>query len=63
MAVWHKVRDGTITRGTFQKYMGPVRERVGDLLREAQMCRNAHTKATAREILKLEGIGAQFATS
>lgn len=51
---WHKARDGTITRAAFQKYMRPVQERVGELLRQARQCRNARTKATAREILKLE---------
>ena len=51
---WHKVRDGTITRATFRKYMGPVQDRVGELLEQAQRCRSPRTKATAREILKLE---------
>ena len=51
---WHKVRDGTLSRATFRQYMRPVRIRIGELLREAQRCRNARTKATAREILKLE---------
>jgi transposase len=51
---WHKVRDGTITYETFRKYMSPVRERIGDVLLQAQFCRNARTKATAEEILKLE---------
>ncbi len=51
---WHKVRDGTITHATFRRYMRPVQDRVGELLREARLCRNARTKATAGEILKLE---------
>ena len=51
---WHKVRDGTITHATFRKYMTPVRIRVGELLRETKRCRNARTKATAGEILRLE---------
>ena len=51
---WHKVRDGTITHATFRKYMWPVRDRVGELLRQAQRCRNSHTKGTAGEILKLD---------
>ena len=51
---WHKVRDGTITHATFRKYMRPVQDRVGELLRQAQRCRNSRTKATAGGILKLE---------
>jgi len=51
---WHKARDGTISRATFRTYMRPVRARVAELLRQAQRCRNARTKATAREILKIE---------
>lgn len=34
--------------------MRPVQKRVGELLRQARRCRNARTKATAAEILKLE---------
>jgi transposase len=51
---WHKVRDGTLSRTTFRTYMRPVRERVGELLRQARRCRNARTQATAGAILKLE---------
>jgi transposase len=51
---WHKVRDGTMSRAEFQKRMRPVRKKVGQLLRQALRCRNARTRAVAREILKLE---------
>jgi transposase len=51
---WHKVRDGTMSRATFRRHMLPLEDRVGSLLREAQHCRNARTRATATEILKLE---------
>ncbi len=51
---WHKVRDGTITHAAFRKYMSPLQVRVAELLHQAQRCRNARTKATAGEILKLE---------
>lgn len=51
---WHRVRDGTLTRQTFQKRMRRVERRVGDLLRAAQMYSEGKTAGVAGEILKLE---------
>lgn len=32
---WHRVRDGTLARSTFQRHMGPLKKRVADLLDDA----------------------------
>lgn len=52
--LWHRVRDGTLSRSAFEQRMKAVETRVGRLLRAAQQCRNARTSRTATEILKLE---------
>jgi len=51
---WYRVRDGTLTRSTFRVYMGPVKSRVRELLRQGQACAHAKTASTCREILKIE---------
>jgi transposase len=51
---WHKVRDGTLKRSTFKRYMAPLKRRVEALLTEATTCRQRWTAATAREVLKLK---------
>jgi transposase len=51
---WHRVRDGTLERATFQKLMAPVRARVGDLLRDASTSAEKKTAGMCREILVLE---------
>lgn len=51
---WYRVRDGTLKRSTFQGYMGKVRGRVNDLLRQGQRCAHPKTASTCREILKVE---------
>lgn len=51
---WHKVRDGTLKRSTFKRYMAPLKRRVEALLVEAAECRQRWTAATAREVLKLK---------
>jgi transposase len=51
---WHRVRDGPITRATFQAKMKPVQQRVGDLLRQGAACAHDKTGGTCRDILKRE---------
>ena len=51
---WHRVRDGTLARGDFQRRMKPVERRLGHLLREAEVRAETKTAGKAREILKLE---------
>ncbi|HSC69931.1 MAG TPA: transposase, partial [Candidatus Methylomirabilis sp.] len=52
-AWWHRVRDGTLTRGSFRTYVSPLRRRVETLLWLGSRCRHARTAATCREILLL----------
>ena len=52
---WHRVRDGTLLRTSFQQYMRPIRREIIDLLRRGAASTSS-TKVTGmcREILKLE---------
>ena len=51
---WHRVRDGTLARSTFQVYTVALRQRVRALLRRGSICGHRKTQATCRELLKLE---------
>lgn len=54
---WHRVRDGTLDRATFQVEMKPVQDRIVELLHEAETLDEVHEKKTlgmAKKILKLE---------
>ena len=51
---WHRIRDGTLTRATFQRRMKKVERSVGRLLRKAAVCGDAKTEGMARDILKHE---------
>jgi transposase len=51
---WHRVRDGTLTRATFQANMKPVQQKVGELLRQGTACAHDKTPGTCRDILKRE---------
>jgi len=51
---WHKVRDGTMDRATFQFKMQPVQCQVGQLLRQGTNCDHSKTAGTCRDILKRE---------
>ncbi len=51
---WHRVRDGTLGRATFRKYMRPVRREIFDLLRTGMTCESAKVAGMCKEILKLE---------
>lgn len=52
---WHRVRDGTLQRSTFQKYMRLVRREILDCLRRGGACSSRKAAGMCREILKLEG--------
>ena len=52
-AWWHRVRDGTLRRGSFRCYVSPLRRRVEALLWLGSRCPHAPTAATCREILEL----------
>jgi transposase len=51
---WHKIRDGTMSRATFQEKMQPVQRKVGELLRQGTACNHSKTAGTCRDILKRE---------
>jgi transposase len=52
--LWHRVRNGTLSRADFQTAMQPVQARVGDLLREGAALACDKTRRTCENILKLE---------
>jgi len=51
---WHRIRDGTLSRRTFQRRMKKVERSVGRLLRKAAVCGDAKTEGMAKDILKHE---------
>jgi transposase len=51
---WHAVRDGTMSRATFQLNMIWVQQIVGELLRLGLTCDHPKTAGTCRDILKRE---------
>jgi transposase len=53
-SLWHRIRDGTLTRKQFQRKMRPIQAEVGRLLRLAAVCDDSKTRGIAKEILKLE---------
>jgi len=50
-AWWHRVRDGTLAKSTFQRYMRPLQKRVADLLDDA--ARHASCDKTRRTCSRL----------
>ena len=53
-ALWHRLREGTLSRTQFQGQMAPVREEVGVLLRQGRALSHDKTRRTCKNILKLE---------
>src|SRR5688572_30690499 len=51
---WHRVKDGTLKRGTFERRIRGVEAEVVRLLEEAGECSSPKTAGMAREILKLK---------
>jgi transposase len=52
--LWHRVRDGTMTRADFQKQMEPLRAHVVARLREGTGCSTSAVAGRCREILAFE---------
>jgi transposase len=52
--LWHRIRDGTLSRPDFQAAMQPIQTRVGILLREGSTLACAKTQRTCANLLKLE---------
>ena len=51
---WHRVRDGTLARSSFQKYVGPLRRAVREHLERGAECSCKKTAGTCRKLLKQE---------
>jgi len=51
---WHRIRDGTLSRRSFQRRMKGVERSVGRLLRKAAVCGDAKIEGMAKDILKHE---------
>jgi transposase len=49
---WHRVRDGTLARSTFQRYMRPLQGRVAGVLQEGQRSLCAKTRRTCLRLSK-----------
>jgi transposase len=54
LRLWHRVRDGTLSRETFAKKMRPIQISVATLLTQASNCRTRRVRGMAREMMKLE---------
>lgn len=52
--LWHRVRDGTLERSSFQTYASEIRCYVRDLLERGQACSHKFTATTCAELLKVE---------
>ena len=51
---WRRVRDGTLARSSFQKYVGPLRHAVREQLERGAECSCKKTAGTCRKLLKQE---------
>jgi transposase len=52
--LWHRVRDGTLSRADFQTAMPPIQTCVGGLLRDGAALACDKTRHTCQNLLKLE---------
>ena len=52
--LWHRVRDGTLSRADFQTATHLIQTRVGALLHEGAALARDKTRHTCENILKLE---------
>jgi transposase len=51
---WYRVRDGTLSRSTFQRYVSDIRAGVREELERGSVCACAKTAAVCVELLKVE---------
>ncbi len=51
---WHRVRDGTLARSSFQKYVGSLRNPVRQQFERGAKCSCKKTAGTCRKLLKQE---------
>lgn len=52
--LWHRVRDGTLKRSSFRKYVEPIRRKIIKLLERGEQCAHGKTAGTCRELLAVE---------
>jgi transposase len=52
--LWHRVRDGTLRRSSFRKYVEPIRRKIRKLLERGEQCLHEKTAGTCRELLEVE---------
>ncbi|MEQ1871936.1 MAG: IS66 family transposase [Vicinamibacterales bacterium] len=52
--LWHRVRDGTLKRSSFRKYVEPIRRKVIKLLEWGEQCAHGKTAGTCSELLAVE---------
>lgn len=52
-ALWHRVRDGTLSRRKFQRELRPVRREIRRLLSRATRCGDQKTRAVGLDLLRL----------
>lgn len=50
---WHRLRDGTITRQTFRRYVSPLRKRVDGLIDQGSRSSHSKTAKTCRSMQRL----------
>lgn len=50
---WHRVRDGTLLRSSFQVYVSAIRQKVEAILEEGTRCRDNKTAGRCAAILKV----------
>src|SRR4051812_47552568 len=51
---WYRVRDGTLSRATFRKYISEIRPCFREELERGAACGCAKTAAVCRDLLRLE---------
>jgi transposase len=51
--LWHRVRDGTLSQGTFGRKVGPIRQRVEKLLHRATRSENGELARSCARMLKV----------
>jgi len=52
--LWHRVRDGPMSRSDFRRAMAPIRQAVEKLIEEGVECGHAKTSRTCKRLLKVK---------
>lgn len=60
-ALWHRVRDGTLKRSSFQIYLGPLKKELDALLRRGAKSDNAKAAGMCKELLAVQSAFWTFA--